>query len=141
MTKAILKIVWNAIFYMKNVDLNESEVNRRNTSKTTFHLSFLKEKEYSHNFKASREEAIVMRHERIKINYLKKYLRKSFLVSLHIAWKVSKYGVISGPYFPVFGLNTGKYGPEITLFTQWQADILQFHYKLNSLQIIFRNFG
>ena len=22
------------------------------------------------------------------------------------AWKVSKYGVISGPYFPVFGLNT-----------------------------------
>ena len=29
-------------------------------------------------------------------------------------WKVSKYGVISGAYFPVFGLNTGKYGPEIT---------------------------
>ena len=22
------------------------------------------------------------------------------------AWKVSKYGVTSGPYFPVFGLNT-----------------------------------
>ena len=30
------------------------------------------------------------------------------------AWKVSKYGVISGPYFPVFNPNTGKYGPEIT---------------------------
>ena len=30
------------------------------------------------------------------------------------AWKVPKCGVISGPYFPVFGLNTGKYGPEIT---------------------------
>ena len=43
------------------------------------------------------------------------------------AWKMSKYGVISGPYFPVFGLNTEiygvisvfnlntrKYGPEIT---------------------------
>ena len=30
------------------------------------------------------------------------------------AWKVSKYGVISGPYFPVFGLNTGKYRTEIT---------------------------
>ena len=27
---------------------------------------------------------------------------------------VSKYGVISGPYFPVFGPNKGKYGPEIT---------------------------
>ena len=44
------------------------------------------------------------------------------------AWKVSKYGVISGPYFPVFGLNTeiyeisvfnpntGKYGPEINSY-------------------------
>ena len=29
---------------------------------------------------------------------------------------MSKYGVISGPYFPVFGLNTGKYGPEITSY-------------------------
>ena len=47
---------------------------------------------------------------------------------MNTAWKVSKYGIISGPYFPVFGLNTeiyeantsvfspnaGKYGPEIT---------------------------
>ena len=37
-------------------------------------------------------------------------------------WKVSKYGVFSDPYFPVFGLNTGKYGPEKlriwTVFTQ-----------------------
>ena len=31
----------------------------------------------------------------------------------HTAWKVSNYGVISGSYFPVFWLNTGKYGPEI----------------------------
>ena len=27
--------------------------------------------------------------------------------------KVSKYGVISGPYFPVFSSNTEKQGPEI----------------------------
>ena len=27
------------------------------------------------------------------------------------AQKVSKYRDFSGPYFPVFGLNTGKYGP------------------------------
>ena len=27
---------------------------------------------------------------------------------------MTKYGVISGPYFTVFGLNTGKYGPDIT---------------------------
>ena len=29
-------------------------------------------------------------------------------------WKVSKYRIFSGPYFPVFILNTGKYGPEKT---------------------------
>ena len=33
---------------------------------------------------------------------------------LPTAWKVSNYGVISGLYFPVSGLNTRKYGPEIT---------------------------
>ena len=27
-------------------------------------------------------------------------------------WKVSQYGVFPHLYFPVFGLNTGKYGPE-----------------------------
>ena len=27
------------------------------------------------------------------------------------AWKVSKYGIFSGPYFPSFGLNMEKYGP------------------------------
>ena len=48
------------------------------------------------------------------------------------AWKVYKYGVFSGPYFPTFGLNTerygvfnpnaGKYGPKnfriLSLFAQ-----------------------
>ena len=28
--------------------------------------------------------------------------------------KLSKYRVFSGPYFPEFRLNTGKYGPEKT---------------------------
>ena len=39
-------------------------------------------------------------------------------------WKVSKYGVLSDPYFSVFGLNTGKYGPEKTpyLDTLWKVD-------------------
>ena len=36
---------------------------------------------------------------------------------------MSKYGYITGPYFPAFSPNTGKYGSEIssvwTLFTQW----------------------
>ena len=55
------------------------------------------------------------------------YTKKASLSHEHTAWKVSKDGVISGPYFPVFGLNmeryevssvfnpnAGKYGPEIT---------------------------
>ena len=37
-----------------------------------------------------------------------------FCFKVLTARKVSKYRVISGPYFPVFGSNTGKYKPEIT---------------------------
>ena len=29
---------------------------------------------------------------------------------------MAKYGVISGSYFAVFGLNIGKYGPEINSY-------------------------
>ena len=28
------------------------------------------------------------------------------MLQICTAWKVSEYGVISGPYFPAFGLNT-----------------------------------
>ena len=31
------------------------------------------------------------------------------------AWKVSKYGVFSGPYFPVFGLKTDIYGVNLRI--------------------------
>ena len=31
------------------------------------------------------------------------------------AWKVSKYGVFSGPYFPAFGLNTEICGVNIRI--------------------------
>ena len=34
--------------------------------------------------------------------------------TISIVWKVSKYVDFSNPYFPLFGLNTGKYGPEKT---------------------------
>ena len=41
------------------------------------------------------------------------------------AWKMPKYGVFSGPYFPVFRLNREKYGPEKlciwTFLTQWKS--------------------
>ena len=49
---------------------------------------------------------------------------------------MSKYGVISGPYFPVFGLNTGKSGPEITpcLDTfhavSWKVTLFELFFEL-----------
>ena len=50
------------------------------------------------------------------------------------AWKVSKYGVIFGPYFPVFSPNTRKYGPEITPYFDTSALSWckgQLHHLLN----------
>ena len=57
------------------------------------------------------------------------------LQDTNTAWKVSKYGVISGPYFPVFGLNTAKYGPEITPYLE------NFHAVLLLLGILPYLFG
>ena len=42
-----------------------------------------------------------LRHERVKLSFFNVF---------------SNYGVISSPYFPVLGLKTGKYGPEITAY-------------------------
>ena len=36
---------------------------------------------------------------------------------------MSKYGVFSGLYFPVFGLNTGKYGPEKTPYLEYFYEV------------------
>ena len=50
-------------------------------------------------------------------------LRKAWTALVrNTAWKVSKYGVISGPYFPVFGLNTEIYGVK---FTPWNLSKLE----------------
>ena len=46
------------------------------------------------------------------ITYSFLFVDRSYLCQKWIkytAWKVSKYGVFSGPYFPVFGLNTDFY--------------------------------
>ena len=37
-----------------------------------------------------------------------KMKKKKLTLGMSTAWKVSKYGVISGSCFPIFGLNTGK---------------------------------
>ena len=48
---------------------------------------------------------------------------------LFTARKVSRYGVFSGPYFSVFGLNTRKYGLEKT------PNLNTFHAVLISIKI------
>ena len=60
----------------------------------------------------------------------------------HNAWNVSKYGVISGSYFPVFNPNTGKYGPEITpyLDTFHAVAAFSFEAKRNMLNIIWQSY-
>ena len=64
-----------------------------------------------------------LRHERVKycsviINYVVIIQTLLFCIFPYwdtiTAWKVSKYGVIYGPYFPVFSPDRRKYGPEVT---------------------------
>ena len=57
---------------------------------------------------------------------------------------MSKYGVFSGPDFPVFSPSTGKYGPEKlhiwTFFTQCQLLIAKLHAYCFSTEFLeFRN--
>ena len=42
------------------------------------------------------------------------------LFMTHIAWKASKYGVISGPYFPVFAMNTEMYSVNLCIQSEYR---------------------
>ena len=42
------------------------------------------------------------------------------MAQLCTAWKVSKYGVIFGPYFPVFGLNTEIYRVNLRIQSEYR---------------------
>ena len=53
------------------------------------------------------------------INFDKKYkyikMPRRQLLYINNAWKLSKYGVFSRPYFPAFGLNTDRYEASIRI--------------------------
>ena len=51
------------------------------------------------------------------------------------ALKVSIFGVISGPCFPVFGLNAGKYRQEIALYLDTFQECTL--HKIRRLQLVF----
>ena len=44
-----------------------------------------------------------------------KPLWRKRLITTFTAWKLSKYGVISGTYFPIFGLNTERYSVSLRI--------------------------
>ena len=44
--------------------------------------------------------------------------------ALCTAWKVSKYGVFSVPYFPVFGLNMEIYGVKNSVFGHFSHSVV-----------------
>ena len=47
--------------------------------------------------------------------------------TFHTAWKVFKHGDFSGPYFPAFGLNTERYGPEKNPYLDTFQAVWDFH--------------
>ena len=81
------------------------------------------------------------------------YTYKFFVANT--AWKVSKYGVIYGPYLPVFGLNTeiyfvfspntGKTRTEITPYLDTFSRSEIFHHQISSyfdpVQLIYDSVG
>ena len=56
------------------------------------------------------------------------------LIMTYTAWKISKYGVISGPYFPAFSLKIGKYEPEITSYLDTFHAVMLFSTVKNSVR-------
>ena len=49
-----------------------------------------------------------------------KFQNKTFIYYTCTARKVAKYGVFSGRYFPVFGLNTEIYGVNFRIQSQYR---------------------
>ena len=59
-------------------------------------------------------------------------IKKSFwILNAGNAWKVSKYGVFSGPYFPAFGLNTERLSVSLLI----QSDCRKARTKKNSVTL------
>ena len=46
---------------------------------------------------------------KVNQNYVRNTFKGNILRDIYAAWNLSKYGAISGPYFPAFGVNTERY--------------------------------
>ena len=68
-----------------------------------------------------------------------------FIRNSRTAWKVSKYGVMSGPYFPVIGLNTEIYEVNLRISSEYRkirtgSNSVFRHFSRNSWFRYFRVF-
>ena len=57
-------------------------------------------------------------------------------MTVYLRIKVSKYGVISGPYFPVFGLNTGNRIPSEYMKRRTRSKLVFGQFLLNDTSVI-----
>ena len=56
-------------------------------------------------------------------------VKSKYTEVINTAWKVSKYGVLSGPYFPVFSLNTKIYSVSLRIQSQYRKIRARKKYK------------
>ena len=49
---------------------------------------------------------------------------------------VSKNGILSGPWFPAFALNTGKYRPETTPYLDTFHAVVCILYRINGKKVL-----
>ena len=62
-----------------------------------------------------------LRSGSLYIEILREFYNKVWWIfaRIHTAWKVSKYGIFSGPYVPVFGLNTKIYSVNLRIQSEY----------------------
>ena len=87
---------------------------------------------------------IIFRFKQVLGTPLNSFVSFFRLGNFNTVWKVAKYGVFSGPYFPVFGLSKGKYGPENSVCGHLSRSVMwQFiltNYILNYLRARWKNY-
>ena len=60
--------------------------------------------------------------------------KKGCVITTYTTYKASKYRVFSGPYFPVLGLNTRKYGLENTPHLDTFHAVVTLHFRGNNIE-------
>ena len=121
--KIIQKQIWkfSGPLYFCLISLPCSKYSLR-SCRNTPHISFFNEKPLPVAFRKAKERICkieFIRHAALSITNSKGEGSRGFLcrnktLFMQTAWKVSKYGFFSAPYFLLFSPNTEKYGPEKT---------------------------